>query len=211
MPAVKICGVTRHEDAEIAVRHGAWAIGMNFVAGSPRMLDEAKASSIGALLRRRCEIAGVFANAELDRVAEVARECELTLLQLHGEEGPAYCSEAARRTGCRVVKAFRVATRGDVEAARSYRTDFHLFDARAGGARGGTGLSFDWTLLADRGSDVPLILAGGLTPGNVASAIAETHPDAVDVSSGVEEAPGRKDPDLVARFIRAATEASVGA
>jgi len=204
----KICGITRLEDAEAAVSAGAWAIGLNFSPESPRLIDDAAAEEIGASMRRRCEVAGVFVNASLGRIASVAERAQLTALQLHGDEGPAFCSEAARRTGCRVIKAFRVRSRAEVRGAAAWRTDMHLFDAYRPGARGGTGESFDWELIADRRREPPAILAGGLTPENLAEAIAVTDPWAVDVAGGVEDGlAGVKDHDLIRRFVAVANEA----
>src|SRR5258705_12937554 len=108
MTAVKICGITRPEDARRAAELGAWAIGMIFWPGSPRRCDVEVAEGIGADLKRELEVAGVFVNATLDEVAQIADRCSLTMLQLHGDEGPSYCAEAARRTGCKVMKAARV-------------------------------------------------------------------------------------------------------
>ena len=142
----------------------------------------------------------MFVNPTLDEVAAAAEDESLTMVQLHGDEGPAFCREVARRTGCKVIKAIRVRTTADVRAAEAFRTDFHLLDAHRPGAHGGTGESFDWELLAGRRSEVPLILAGGLTPDNVDEAIAVTHPFAVDVASGVESEPGIKDHGLMAAF-----------
>jgi len=204
MTRVKICGITNLEDAEEAVRLGAWAIGLNHHPESPRYCPPEAAARIGAALKRRCEVAGVFVNPRLDEVARAADEEGLTMLQLHGDEGPAFCAEAARRTGCKVIKALRVRSAADVRAAQAYGTAFHMLDAHRPGTPGGTGESFDWELAADRRSDVPLILAGGLTPENVSEAIGVARPYAVDVASGVEAESGRKDPALLAAFFESA-------
>ena len=204
MTKVKICGMTNLEDAEHAASLGAWAIGLIHHADSPRFVDPGVAEQIGAALKRRCEVAGVFVNAPIDDVVRAAEREQLTLLQLHGEEGPSYCAEAARRTGARVMKAFRVRSAADVRAAEAFRTDLHLFDTYRKGLHGGTGASFDWDLVAQRRSQVPMALAGGLTPENVAEAIGAVHPYAVDVVTGVEAEPGRKDPAKVQAFLAAA-------
>lgn len=201
---VKICGMTTLEDAEHAASLGAWAIGLIHHAPSPRFVEPAVAEQIGAALRRRVEIAGVFVNAPLAEVIDAAERAHLSILQLHGEEGPSYCVEAARRTGAKVMKAFRVRTPADVHGAEAFRTDFHLFDAHRRGTPGGTGERFDWALLEGRRSKIPMVLAGGLNPDNVAEAIAATKPFAVDVVSGVEAEPGRKDAALVEAFFDAA-------
>ena len=131
------------------------------------------------------------------------------MVQLNGEEGPSFCAEVARRTGVKVIKAIHVSSAADIHAAEAFRTDFHLFDRRGKGLWGGTGESFDWGLLRERRSEVPAIVAGGLRPDNVAEAISVTHPYAVDVASGVEAEPGRKDHAAMAAFFEAAKGASV--
>jgi phosphoribosylanthranilate isomerase len=206
---VKICGLTNLDDAAEAVRLGAWAIGLIHYGGSSRRCDPAEAARIGAAFRRKCEVVGVFVNQELEEVAKAVEDAGLTMVQLNGEEGPSFCAETARRTGVRVVKAIHVASAADIHAAEAFRTDYHLFDRRAKGLWGGTGESFDWGLLRDRRSEVPAILAGGLRPDNVAEAISLTHPFAVDVASGVEAEPGRKDHAAMTAFFEAAQSASV--
>jgi phosphoribosylanthranilate isomerase len=203
MTKVKVCGMTNLEDAEHAATHGAWAIGLIHHRESPRCVELEVAEEIGAALKRRCEIAGVFVNSSLEEVVDAAERANLTLLQFHGDEGPSFCVEAGRRTGAKVMKAFRVRSGEDIQAAEAYRTDFHLFDAHRPGTHGGTGESFDWELLAARRSKVPLVLAGGLTPANVAEAIEIVRPFAVDVVSGVEAEPGRKDHAKVEAFLEA--------
>jgi len=206
---IKICGVTSLDDAELAVEAGAWAIGLILWAGSPRRCALPEAERISRALRRRAEVVGVFVNAPLDEVAATVDGAGLTMVQLHGEEGPAFCSEVARRTGARIVKAGRAGSRADLRALEPFHTDFHLLDAHVHGLRGGTGETWDWELLAHRHSSVPLILSGGLTPANVGAAIAAARPYAVDVASGTEARPGVKDPERVRAFaaaVRAAAE-----
>ena len=204
MTKVKVCGMTNLDDAEHAASHGAWAIGLIHHRESPRYVRPEVAEEIGAALKRRCEIAGVFVNSTLDEVIEAADRENLTLLQFHGEEGPSFCVEAGRRTGAKVIKAMRIKSAADVRAAEAFRTDFHLFDAYWHGLHGGTGESFDWDLVAERRSKVPMILAGGLTAENVADAIELVRPFGVDVVSGVEAGPGRKDQAKVEAFLEAA-------
>jgi phosphoribosylanthranilate isomerase len=205
---IKICGITSLGDAEAAQRLGAWAIGLNHHPESPRLVTPDVAAEIGAALKRRCEVVGVFVNAPLDALDRAAEGEQLTMLQLHGDEGPAYCAEAARRTGCKVIKAVRVRSAADVRGAAAYRTDYHLFDAYRRDLPGGTGESFDWELAAAHDSEIPLILAGGLRPENVGEAIEVAHPFAVDVTSGVEAEPGRKDPERMAEFFERARAAA---
>jgi phosphoribosylanthranilate isomerase len=221
VPHVKVCGITRLQDAELAVELGAWAVGMVFYAPSPRACSSDEALRITSALRRRgVELCGVFVNAPLDEVVRTSEELGLTLLQLHGDEGPSYCAEAAHRTGAKVIKAVQVASGGDVRDVERFHTDFHLLDARSSAPakrelRGGTGEAFDWGLLAVRRSKVPLILSGGLGPENAATAYraAAAHgqrarPFALDTASGTEAAPGRKDSGRLRAFFDAVRDAA---
>ena len=209
MTRVKVCGITRPEDAELAVELGAWAIGFILWAGSKRAADPAVAAGISAALRRRVETVGVFVNASLDEIAQAAEALQLSHVQLHGDEGPAFCAEVARRTGTKVIKAIRIADTSGFRDLERFHTDFHLLDTAAPGLRGGSGETWDWRLAARRRRKVPLILSGGLTAENVAAGIAAVEPFAVDVASGVESAPGIKDPDKVAAFMAAAASSQV--
>ncbi len=205
---VKVCGITNLEDAELAVELGAWALGMIFYEGSPRRCSPAEAQRIVARLRRRAHLCGVFVNTPLEQVVGSCEELGLDMVQLHGDEGPSFCAEVMRRSGARVIKAAQVSLAGDVRDVERFHVDFHLLDARARtpgseGLRGGTGESFDWTLLGARSSKVPLILSGGLDADNVAEAIAVARPFAVDTASGTEAAPGRKDPQRLRAFFDA--------
>lgn len=205
---VKVCGLTRLEDARLAVDLGAWALGLIFYERSPRRCRTAEAERIAGFLRGRAEVVGVFVNASLDDVVRRHERVGFSMLQLHGDEGPAYCATAARRTGVPVIKAAQVADRGDVQALAAFReVDFHLVDARVAGLRGGTGQTVDPALLADRSSDLPLILSGGLTPANVGAAVEATQPFAVDTASGTEAAPGVKDPERLRAFFHAVAAA----
>jgi phosphoribosylanthranilate isomerase len=206
---VKICGITNLDDAAEAVRLGAWAVGLVLYDKSPRFCKPDEAAAIGAAFRRKCEVVGVFVNPELEEVAKAVENAGLTMVQLNGDEGPAFCAETARRTGVKVIKAIHVASAADIHDAEVFRTDFHLFDRRGKGMWGGTGESFDWDLLRNYRSEVPAIVAGGLRPKNVAHAISVTHPYAVDVASGVEAEPGRKDHAAMTDFFEAAQAASV--
>jgi phosphoribosylanthranilate isomerase len=223
---VKICGITRLDDAELAVELGAWAVGMVFYEPSPRRCSLEEAARIAATLRRRVELCGVFVNAPLEEVAQTSEELGLSMIQLHGDEGPAFCEEVGRRTGAKVIKAVQVAGEWDIRDVERFHTDYHLLDAHAKGAaphrprgeethrprgeeasreqasrlRGGTGETFEWGLVVQRHSTVPLILSGGLGPVNVAEAIATVRPFAVDSASGTEVSPGRKDPEKLRAF-----------
>jgi phosphoribosylanthranilate isomerase len=204
---VKICGITNMDDARQAADLGAWAIGMIFWEGSPRRCDLEAGEEIGAELRRRLEPAGVFVNATLDEIAYTADRCSLAILQLHGDEGPAFCREVARRTGCKVMKAARVKDAGSIQALAAFETDYHLLDAHKPGHVGGTGETFEWDFVKLHGRHVPVVLSGGLTADNVGAAIAATQPFAVDTASGTEATPGRKDPAKVEAFFHAVAQA----
>jgi phosphoribosylanthranilate isomerase len=213
---MKICGITRLQDAELAVELGAWAVGMVFFDASPRACSLAEGQRIATSLRRKVELCGVFVNAQMEEIVGVSEQLGLTLLQLHGDEGPSFCGEAARRTGARIIKALQVSGMADIQDAARFHTDFHLLDARSTEPgheqlRGGTGETFDWALLAGRRSKVPLILSGGLNPGNVGEAIERVRPFAVDTASGTESTPGIKDQALLRDFFAAVDRAAFAA
>ena len=202
-PRIKFCGITGLDDAKRAVEADAWALGVILFSGSPRRCALPDAERIAATLRRQAEICGVFVNAPLDEVTGIADGIGLTMVQLHGDEGPAYCAEVARRTGARVIKAARVRGGADIIALEAFHTDFHLLDAHQPGQYGGTGATFDWELVRRRRTETPFVLSGGLSPDNVADAIAATHPFAVDTASGTEVRPGMKDPAKLRAFAAA--------
>ncbi len=212
---IKHCGITTLEDAHLAAEAGAWALGMIFWEPSPRHVELEEAQVIGAALRRTLNIVGVFVNATLEQIDAVAQTTGLTHVQLHGDEGPAFCTEVARRTGAKVIKATRVRSRADVQAATAFHTDFHLLDAHVEGVPGGTGATIDWELVRRNNRfTAPLIMSGGLTPDNVGAAISVTAPYAVDVASGTESSPGLKDPQKLVAFteaVRAIDEAATAA
>jgi phosphoribosylanthranilate isomerase len=210
-PRIKLCGITTLDDAHLAVDSGAWAIGCILWPQSPRACDPAEAARIASVLHRRVHVCGVFVNARLDELTRTVDALGLTMVQLHGDEGPAFCSEVARRTGAKVIKAAAVAGKADIRALEAFHTDFHLLDAHRPGMRGGTGETFDWELVGTRRSSVPLVLSGGLGPENVGAAIAATHPFAVDTASGTEARPGVKDPPKVAAFVQAVNASAVQA
>ena len=209
MTRVKLCGMTRLEDAELAVALEAWAIGFILWPASKRACDPAVAAGIARALRRRIELVGVFVNPTLDEVVNAHEAIGFTHVQLHGDEGPAFCAAVGQRTGARVIKALRIASGADIQGAARFHTDFHMFDAAVRGTYGGTGRTWDWRLVAQRRSAVPMILSGGLDPDNVAEAITAVRPWGVDVASGVEASPGIKDPAKVEAFVAAARGASM--
>jgi phosphoribosylanthranilate isomerase len=193
---VKICGITRLEDAMAALRMGADALGFVF-AESPRRMAPDRAREIVRAIPPLIQTVGLFVNEHREEMEEIKRYVGLDVLQLHGDESP---EEVAQLRG-RVIKALRVRADG-VPNEDDFPDVTLLLDAHAPSARGGTGRSFDWTLATEVALRRPVILAGGLTPENVTEAIRVVGPYAVDVSSGVELAPGRKDHDKMARFIR---------
>lgn len=206
---IKHCGITTLDDAHLAAEAGAWALGMIFWPGSPRRCELDEAQLIGSALRRTVHLTGVFVNARMEEIDLVAQAVGLDLVQLHGDEGPAFCSEVARRTGAKVIKAVRVRSRATLQAAAAYHTDFLLLDAHVDGLPGGTGQTIDWELVRKANLVAPIILSGGLTPDNVAQAIAVTEPFAVDVASGTESEPGVKDPAKLHAFFEAVRGATV--
>jgi phosphoribosylanthranilate isomerase len=207
---VKVCGLTKLGDAERAVDLGAWALGMVFWPRSPRRCSRDEAARITGALRRRVELTGVFVDAPLDTVVRAADELSLTMLQLHGDEGPSYCAEAARRTGCRVIKAAKVRSQADLRALRPFHTDFHLLDSGSAALPGGTGTTWDWSLVDQLTGGVPIIASGGLRPENVAEAISSLDPFAVDTASGTESEPGVKDPEKLEAFFAAVKSGEAG-
>ncbi len=203
MTRVKICGITSPEDALTAVEAGADALGFVFYKESPRHIFPEEAARIISLLPPFIQAVGLFVNEEPETVNRISRICRLGLVQLHGDETPDYC----RRIEQRVMKAFRVRSMTCLDPIADYRLSGCLLDAYSPAAFGGTGQSFNWEIAQEavrRGHKI--VLAGGLTPENVAEAIRLTHPYAVDVSSGVESTPGKKDADKVRQFIRNAKE-----
>lgn len=201
---VKLCGVSRLEDALLGVELGVDAVGFNFVGGSPRRVTPAQARRISAALPPFITRVGVFAD-ELPRVMEAtALLAGLNCLQLHGDEPPEMCATIALPW----YKAHRVGPGFEPESVRRYPSGTFLLDAGVPGRKGGTGRSFDWTVARQAAAFGRVILAGGLGPENVAQAIAAARPYAVDVNSGIESAPGRKDHRLLREFMRRAREAA---
>lgn len=214
-PVVKICGLTTVSGADAAVNAGADFIGLVFFAKSPRHVTHELASTVAAAVRGKSKIVALTVDAGDDVLDPIVEAVRPDFLQLHGHETPARVAEIKARHGLPIIKALPVASSADVEAADAYRgvADIILFDAKpAAGAEvpGGNGLSFDWRLLDAVAARYPFMLSGGLTPDNVAEAIARTNAHGVDVSSGVESAPGIKDEALIRRFLDAAHTNSDG-
>lgn len=204
--AVKICGVTRVEDALAAARAGAHAIGLVFYRPSPRHVTPEAARAIVQALPPFVTAVGLFVDASADEVREAIGVAHIGLLQFHGSETPEFC----RQFGVPYMKAVRVRPGSDL---LQYARDYHdakalLLDAYVEGTHGGTGQSFDWSLIP-RALPLPVVLSGGLDPRNVAGAIQQVRPWAVDVSSGVESAPGIKDAAKIAAFMSGVRNADV--
>lgn len=201
---IKICGITNVEDADVAVKAGADALGFVMYRKSPRFVKPAVARSIVASLPPFVVAVGVFVNEEPDRVPALMDDCGFALAQLHGDETVLYCQNLGRP----VLKALRLKDRGTFFALAEFQGRANvrgvLIDAFSDQAYGGTGHTVDWTLAQEAARSTPIVLAGGLTPANVAEAITRVRPYGVDVSSGVELSPGKKDHDKVKAFIAAA-------
>ena len=198
MVKVKICGITSLEDALTAVDAGADALGFVFYPQSPRHINPEQAADIIRKLPPFVQTVGLFVDEELSIVNATADQCGLDVIQLHGEESPEYCDSVRRR----VIKAFRVKDITTLDSLLPYHVSGCLLDAWTPAAHGGTGQTFNWEIAAEavkRGHRI--VLAGGLTPDNVAEAVRRVNPFAVDVSSGVESSPGRKDADKIKKFI----------
>ena len=205
MTRVKICGVTEVEDAHAAALLGASAIGLNFSKESPRQITPERAMRIIEVLPPFVAAVGVFVDYEDPQSLEdLALSIRLDTVQLHGEETPDYCSMINR---VRVIKALRVGEDFRVETLGRYPVSGFLLDAYSRKGRGGTGETFRWSLAAGANAFGRILLAGGLRPENVGAAIDELHPYGVDVASGVEQAPGRKNYDLMRQFIEAVQKA----
>jgi phosphoribosylanthranilate isomerase len=202
---VKICGITNEPDAVAAAQAGADALGFNFYEHSPRYVTIEQAAGIMRNLPPTVVRVGVFVNAAEDQVFRAIGECGLNLLQFHGEETPDYCLQF----GLMSMKAIRMRNTQSLEALQQYKTDAWLLDAWSPDKLGGTGEKFDWDLaIQARNLGRLIFLAGGLTSENVGEAVRKVQPYAVDVSSGVETTPGKKDLARVKAFVQAAQEAA---
>ncbi len=194
---VKICGITNAKDAEIAVEAGADALGFIFVAGTPRYIDPNAARAIVDDLPPFVSPVGVFADHPVAEIERVIDRCGFRTVQLHGSEAPEYC----RQLTVSVIKTFRVRPGGPPPPFEAYRVHAFLLDTFVEGKLGGTGKTFPLEVASSAKAFGRVIIAGGLTPENVLQVIREVHPYAVDVSSGVESKPGRKDPQKLRDFI----------
>lgn len=202
---IKICGMTRKDEVAAVVAAGVDAVGFIFAEESPRYLQPEQARDIIRRLPPFVDAVGVFVNEEASVVQDIVQYCGLTLVQLHGAETPAYCREMT----CRVLKGFRVGLHTTPEELAAYEevVNGFLLDAFHEKLAGGTGQTFDWDLVERLAPPGPVILAGGLNPANVGRAVRETRPFAVDLNSGVEIAPGRKDLAKVRQVVDAVRRA----
>lgn len=201
---IKVCGVTRPEDAELCARAGAGAIGVNFWHGSRRFVEESRAREVLAAVPAGVLKVGLFVNAHPLVVSETFHDMRLDRVQLHGDEKVGDFSELGPG---RVIRALRVHDENSIKEGAAWNVDLFICDAYVERTFGGTGELAPWELIA-RAAPRPFLLAGGLTPDNVAAGIRATRPNGVDVSSGTEAEPGRKDPDKVRRFIDTALGAA---
>jgi len=200
MIEVKICGITNLEDALEVVKSGADMIGFILSSGSPRTITPEKAKSIIEMLPDTIEKVGVFVDESLARVNELAEMLDIDYIQLHGSESPDYCSKVSKP----VIKTIRVKDENSINAIKNYdAADFILLDTYAEDKFGGTGRTFDWALAAKaKESKKTIMLSGGLNPKNITTAIEIVKPFGVDVASGVEERPGKKDPKKIREFVK---------
>jgi phosphoribosylanthranilate isomerase len=202
MVKVKVCGITNLEDALAATICGADALGFVFSRKSPRYISPAKARNISRIIPKQISKIGVFVNQRPEAVRRIAKLAGLDILQFHGDERVDYC---AQFRGFKVVKAFRVGSGSALSRVKDYKTWGYLFDAYSPHVYGGTGKRFDWKQVKQLGRiDRVVFLSGGLDSRNVKGAVKTLHPDWVDVSSGVERRPGKKDFGKIERFIRLA-------
>jgi phosphoribosylanthranilate isomerase len=204
MPRVKICGVRRPADVAAVIAAGADAIGLNFFPKSSRFVGDREAAQklIDYADGARLEWCGVFVNASLDDVCQTAEALKLNTVQLHGDETPEFAQSVKQRLGStKVWKALRIGSEADIAGLTAFACDGWVLDSKVDGVRGGSGKTFDWSLVSKINRTSELILSGGLHPDNVADAIRQTAPDWVDVASGVESAPGVKDAKLIAAFV----------
>jgi phosphoribosylanthranilate isomerase len=202
---VKICGVRTLDEAAAALDAGADALGFNFWPRSPRYVDPRTAREIARSVSPLASLIGVFVNEDARRIEDIFADVGLSAVQLHGDETAEFC---AGINSIKVIKAFRVGDDFDIQMIRRYPISMALLDTGIKGSYGGTGKSFDWRVAVAAKQLAPVILAGGLSIENIAEAIQQVKPYAVDVCSGVEAEPGRKDLDKLSKFMAAVSKAN---
>ncbi|OQA91830.1 MAG: N-(5'-phosphoribosyl)anthranilate isomerase [Elusimicrobia bacterium ADurb.Bin231] len=217
MVKIKFCGITNEKDALWAANMGVNYVGLNFFPNSPRKISVGMAMKIASGLPSFVETVGVFVDEDIKNILKITKKVKFSLLQLHGNESPEYCEELAGRlkdlivveslwkSQVKIIKAFRVNADFDTECLKNYNSaDYFLLDTYVPGIEGGTGVSFNWEIaVKSKEAGKQIFLAGGLNPENVASAIERVNPFAVDVCSGIEKSPTRKDHEKMHRFIKA--------
>ncbi len=197
---IKICGITNKEDAFLAAQFGAWALGFVFYKKSPRYISPSNARKIIQELPPFVMPVGVFVNQGYGAIQDIAEFCGISTLQLHGDETPQFCG---RFRSQKIIKAFRVGDDFDISGLSQFKVSGYLFDAFQEDTFGGSGKTFNWEIIKGKKFPKAVILSGGLNPQNVAQAVQEVNPYAVDVSSGVEQAPGKKNYRLLQEFFAA--------
>ena len=207
MTRIKICGITNLDDGLEAIAAGVDALGFVFVPNTPRYITPSQAKLVIKQLPPFITNVGLFVDSEIDEIEDIVNHCKLDAVQLHGNESPEMCSQISLQT--KVIKSFHVkkelqVLRNEIE---NYRVDAYLLDTFIKGKAGGTGQTFDWRIA--EGLSQRIILAGGLTPNNIGTAIAQLQPYGVDVSSGVEKSPGKKDTNKIHSFVRQVRKANL--
>ena len=208
MVRVKVCGITNSEDALKAVYYGAWAIGFIFTKKSPRYVSPSRVRKIIETLPPFVVPVGVFVDQSERAVRDICKFTRINTVQFHGEETAVYCK---RFKDFKVIKAFRIGDYFPGDSIKKYKVDAYLFDTYEKGVDGGTGKVFNWDIIKEQKIEKPVILSGGLNPSNVIEAISSVRPSAVDVSSGVEAYPGRKDEGLLREFMSTVKSFNKGA
>ena len=207
MTRIKICGITNLDDGLEAIAAGVDALGFVFVPNTPRYITPPQAKLVIKQLPPFITNVGLFVDSEIDEIEDIVNHCKLDAVQLHGNESPEMCSQISLQT--KVIKSFHV--KKELQVLRNeianYRVDAYLLDTFIKGKAGGTGQTFDWRIA--EGLSQRIILAGGLTPDNIGTAIAQLQPYGVDVSSGVEKSPGKKDTNKIYSFVRQVRKANL--
>ena len=207
MTRIKICGITNLDDGLEAIAAGVDALGFVFVPNTPRYITPSQAKLVIKQLPPFITNVGLFVDSEIDEIEDIVNHCKLDAVQLHGNESPEMCSQISLQT--KVIKSFHVKKEPQVlrNEIENYRVDAYLLDTFIKGKAGGTGQTFDWRIA--EGLSQRIILAGGLTPDNIGTAIAQLQPYGVDVSSGVEKSPGKKDTNKIYSFVRQVRKANL--
>ncbi len=203
MIKIKICGITREEDAQYSIKLGAWALGFIFVKETPRYITNSNAKKIISTLPKNIEKIGVFADESIDSIEKTFHETGLTKIQLHGDESPEFCEKLSKTVDADIIKAFRIKDKKDLDLITNYKNkiSFMLLDSYSSNSLGGTGKSFDWDIAIEaKKAKIPLIIAGGINTDNAKKAYSLVEPYALDISSGAEATKGIKDFDKLQKI-----------